>query len=186
MNEARSGPTSFAELVEHVRGDFVANGRDVSRPGFRAMVVQRIGAYRRNVANPVARKPLGLVYRLGHRFVRNRYGIEIHATTRVGRRCHLAHQSAIVIHEHATIGDDCMIRQGVTLGQISGTAERDGAPTLGDRVEVGVGAVLIGPIRVGDDARIGPNAVVMRDVPAGATVMGPPAKVIGAAATSPS
>lgn len=178
MTGRASGPTSFAELVDHVRGDFDANGRDASRPGFRAMVVQRVGAYRRHVSNPLVRKPLGLLYRFGHRYVRNRYGIEIHATTRVGRRCFIAHQSAIVVHEWATIGDDCKLRQGVTIGQVSGTAARDGAPSIGDRVEIGVGAVIIGPVTVGDDVQIGPNAVVLRDVPSGATVMGPPAKVI--------
>lgn len=182
MTTTISGPTSFRDLIEHLSGDYDANGRDLSRPGFRAMVVQRVGAYRRNVANPVLRKALGLVYRVGHRTVRNRYGIEIHATTAVGRRCFIAHQNGIVVHEWATIGDDCKIRHGVTIGQLSGTSGRPGAPTIGDRVEIGVGAVVVGPVHIGDDACIGPNAVVLRDVPAGGTVMGPPAKVIAASA----
>lgn len=179
-----TGPQSFKDLVDHVRGDLAVNENDTSRPGFRAMVVQRVGAWRRTIENPVLRKPVGLAYRAGHRFVRNRYGIEIHGTTSVGRRCRIAHQNGIVIHEWATIGDDCLIRQGVTIGQVSGTADRAGAPTIGDRVEIGAGAMVIGPVTIGDDARIGPHAVVLRDVPDGATAMGPPAKVIAADAAT--
>jgi serine O-acetyltransferase len=180
---APTGPRTVGELLEHVREDYEANGRDLSRPGFRAMAVQRLGAFRRNVGSPLARKPMGLTYRVLHKYVRNHYGIEIHATTTVGRRCVIAHQSGIVVHEEAVIGDDCKIRQGVTIGQVSGSGDRDGAPTIGDRVEIGVGAVVIGPITVGDDAMIGPNAVVVRDVPAGTVVMGPPARAVQAPAT---
>lgn len=176
--ETGSGPQTFAELVEYLKGDYRANGSEMSRPGFRAMAVQRVGAYRRHLDSPVARKPLGLLYGVAHRYVRNRYGIEVHATTAVGRRCFIAHQSGIVVHEDAVIGDDCKIRQCVTIGQISGSGERPGAPTIGDRVEIGAGAVVIGPITVGDDAVIGPNAVVLRDVPSGAVVSGPPARAL--------
>jgi serine O-acetyltransferase len=115
---------------------------------------------------------------------RNVYGIELSDRTRIGRRLRIAHQNGIVIHGQAVIGDDCVIRQGVTLGARGGgrgsrTGKVPGAPHLGDRVEIGVGAVLAGPIRIGDDVVIGPNAVVMTHVPAGAIVSAPPARVIG-------
>jgi serine O-acetyltransferase len=177
-DRAPAGPRTASELLQHLRDDYRANGSNLSRPGFRAMAVQRLGAYRRNVSSPLLRKPLGLTYRLAHRYVRNHYGIEIHATTQIGRRCFIAHQNGIVVHEWAVIGDDCLIRQGVTIGQVAGTADRPGAPILGDRVEVGVGAVIIGPVTIGDDVLVGPNAVVVRDVPAGSVVMGPPARSI--------
>jgi serine acetyltransferase len=80
-----------------------------------------------------------------------------------------------VISPFAQIGDDCVIRQGVTIGQHA----RDGrAPILGDKVNVGAGAVLIGPIRVGNGAIIGPNVVVTRNVPDGATLFAQPPRVI--------
>lgn len=185
MSTDGARPVGARELVDRLRSDYRANGSDWTRPGFRALAIQRVGAFRHGKPAWV-RKPLGVVYRIGHRYARNRYGIEVHDTTVIGERFHIAHQHGIVIHEHATIGDDCMVRQGVTIGQLSGRGRREGAPTLGDRVQVGVGAVIVGPVHIGDDARIGPLALVMRDVPAGASVSGPPAKVFRAEQTTTS
>lgn len=175
---ASDGPRDLRGLLDRVHDDYRANGRSLSRPGFRAMAVQRFGAYGLGLRNRVARKAVRTAYRAAHRYVRNHYGIEIHASTVIGERCFIAHQSGIVIHEHARIGSDCKIRQGVTIGQMSGTARRPGAPVLGDRVEVGAGAVVVGPVTIGDDVMIGPNAVVVRDVPSGSAVMGPPPKIV--------
>lgn len=169
---------AFRALGDRLREDYVANGSSFSRPGFRAMIVHRIGAYGLTVRNRFGRAAVGHVHRVAHHFVRNHYGIEIHATTRIGRRCFIAHQHGIVLHPDARIGDDCKLRQGVTIGQLSGRTEREGAPVIGDRVEIGVGAVIVGPISIGDDVIVGPNAVVLRDVPAGAVVTGQPAKAL--------
>ena len=79
-------------------------------------------------------------------FVRNVYGIQLSPQTQIGRRLRIVHQHGIVIHKSAVIGDDCLIRHGVTIGAARGP----GAPRLGDRVEVGAGAVLVGNIRIGD------------------------------------
>jgi len=94
----------------------------------------------------------------------------------------LPHPNGVVIHEEAVIGDDCMIMQQVTVGMIA-----DGeVPRIGNRVYVGAGAKIIGKLTIGDDARIGANAVVLADVPAGATAVGIPAKPVtgGGAALS--
>jgi serine O-acetyltransferase len=163
-------------LMTLIREDWVASGRHWDRPGFRAVAVHRFGNWVMTQGR-IVRSPLYRVYRILFRFVRNYYGIELPLTTRVGRRCSIGHQSGIVIHPRAEIGDDCVIRQNVTIGAAS-EGRIHQAPRLGHRVEVGAGAVIIGRVRIGDGARIGPNAVVMTDVPAGAVVFAPASRVI--------
>jgi len=100
-------------------------------------------------------------------------GVEIHPAARIGREFFVDHGSGVVIGETATIGDRVTLYQGVTLG---GTGFQRGKrhPTLGDNVTVGSGAKLLGPIDVGDGAKVGANTVVVEDVPPGATVVGNP------------
>ncbi len=104
-------------------------------------------------------------------------GIEIHPGAVIGRRFFIDHGMGVVIGETAVIGDDCTLYHGVTLG---GTTWKKGKrhPTLGNNVVVGAGAKILGPILVGDNARVGSNSVVVRDVPAGATVVGIPGRII--------
>ncbi len=104
-------------------------------------------------------------------------GIEIHPGARIGRRFFIDHGMGVVIGETAEIGDDCTLYHGVTLG---GTSWEKGKrhPTLGRDVVIGAGAKVLGPIHIGDGARIGSNAVVIKDVPAGATVVGIPGRVV--------
>ena len=104
-------------------------------------------------------------------------GIEIHPGAKIGRRLVIDHGMGIVIGETAEIGDDCLLYQGVTLG---GTGKEIGKrhPTLGNNVMVGSGAKVLGPFRVGNNARIAANAVVLREVPEGATVVGVPGRIV--------
>jgi serine O-acetyltransferase len=106
-------------------------------------------------------------------------GIEIHPGAVIGRRFFIDHGMSVVIGETAVIGDDVTLYHGVTLG---GTSWEKGKrhPTLCDRVVVGAGAKVLGPVTVGAGARIGSNAVVTRDVPAGATAVGIPARIFNA------
>jgi serine O-acetyltransferase len=107
-------------------------------------------------------------------------GIEIHPGARIGRRFFIDHGMGVVIGETAEIGDDCTLYQGVTLGGTTWQkAKRH--PTLGNNIVIGAGAKILGPIRIGDDARIGSNSVVVKDVPAGATVVGIPGRVVASA-----
>jgi len=104
-------------------------------------------------------------------------GIEIHPGATIGRRFFIDHGMGVVIGETAVIGDDCTLYHGVTLG---GTTWKKGKrhPTLGNNVVVGAGAKILGPILIGDNARIGSNSVVVRDAPAGATVVGIPGRIM--------
>ncbi len=105
-------------------------------------------------------------------------GIEIHPGCKIGRRFFIDHGMGVVIGETAEIGDDCTLYHGVTLGGTTWRKEKR-HPTLGNNVVVGAGAKILGPITVGDNARVGSNSVVVKDVPAGATVVGIPGRVIG-------
>jgi serine O-acetyltransferase len=104
-------------------------------------------------------------------------GIEIHPGARIGRRLFIDHGMGVVIGETAEIGDDCTLYHGVTLGGTSWRKEKR-HPTLGNNVVVGAGAKILGPILIGDNARVGSNSVVVREVPAGATVVGIPGRVV--------
>ena len=106
-------------------------------------------------------------------------GIEIHPGARVGRRVFIDHGMGVVIGETAEIGDDCTLYHGVTLGGTS-WAKGKRHPTLGQAVVVGAGAKILGPITIGDGAKVGSNAVVVKPVPAGATAIGIPARLVEA------
>jgi serine O-acetyltransferase len=115
--------------------------------------------------------------RLGSHIARWLTGIEIHPGARIGRRFFIDHGMGVVIGETAEIGDDCTLYHGVTLG---GTSWNKGKrhPTLGNDVVVGAGAKILGPIRIGDGVRVGSNAVVLKDIPPGSTVVGIPGRVV--------
>lgn len=105
-------------------------------------------------------------------------GIEIHPGAQIGKGLFIDHGMGVVIGETAEIGDNVTIYHGVTLG---GTGKEKGKrhPTVGNNVVIGTGAKILGPITIGDDAKIGANAVVLEDVPSRATAVGIPARIIG-------
>lgn len=170
-------------LREQIREDWLVHGRDWTKPGFRAVAVHRFGVWRMGIKPKLLRAPFSLLYRMLYRKVRNVYGIELPYSVKLGRRVIVEHQGCIVIHGNCVIGDDTIIRQGVTLG-LRHLDRLTEAPSLGKRVNIGAGAKLFGNITIGDDVNIGANAVVLSDVPSGATVVGIPAKVVKIAGQS--
>ena len=164
-------------LWQQLQEDWKAHGRDWTKPGFQAVAIQRFGVWRMSVKPILLRAPLSIFYRSLYRRVRNTYGIDLPYTVQLGRRVVIEHQGAIVIHGNSIIGDDCIIRQGVTLGNRYLDRPFE-APVLGDRVNVGAGAKILGQVHLYNDVNIGANAVVLKDVPAGETAVGIPAKVL--------
>lgn len=146
-------------------------------PGFQALVIYRL-----------SHALWGRGWRLAGRFVshlgRMLTSIEIHPGARIGIRCVIDHGSGVVIGETSIIGDDVTLYQGVTLGGTSpavdsrAQVDKKRHPTLEDGVIVGSGAQVLGPITIGQGARVGANAVVTRDIPRGVTAAGIPARVI--------
>ena len=139
-------------------------------PGFHALLVHRF-------AHWLWRARLRWLARLTSHVGRFLTGIEIHPGASVGSRFFIDHGMGVVIGETAEVGDDCTLYHGVTLG---GTSWSKGKrhPTLGNGVVVGAGAKILGPITIGDGARVGSNAVVVKNVPPGATAIGIPAHIV--------
>jgi serine O-acetyltransferase len=141
-------------------------------PGFHAVLLHR-GAHR------LYRRGWFTLGRVISQFSRTLTGIEIHPGAQIGRRFFIDHGMGVVIGETAEIGDDCTLYQDVTLGGTSLERGQKRHPTLGNDVIVSAGAQVLGPFRVGDGARIGAQAVVLKEVPDGATMVGIPARPTG-------
>lgn len=162
-------------LFAQIREDWIANGRDWTKPGFRTLAVHRFGVWRMGVRQPL-RAPLSILYRFLFRHCRNHYGIELPYSVQVGRQVVIEHQGGIVVHGASVIGDRCILRQNVTLG-IRRMDALDDAPILENGVQLGAGAVVLGRITLGAGALVGANSVVLHDVPAGALAIGVPAEI---------
>ncbi|MBB6122488.1 serine O-acetyltransferase [Sphingobium subterraneum] len=172
-----SSATGVPGLWTLIREDYRSHNRDWTLPGFRTLAVYRFGVWRMGVRFLPLRALFRIAYRAMFRHCRNVYGIELPYTARIGRGVIIEHQGGIVIHGNTVIGDNTIIRQGCTFGvrRIDRPGE---APVVGCNVNIGAGAALLGAIHVGDNAAIGANAVVLHDVPAGALVVGMPARVV--------
>jgi serine O-acetyltransferase len=139
-------------------------------PGFHAIVFHRIAHF-------LYKKKAFFLARFVSQAARSFTGIEIHPGAKIGKRLFVDHGMGIVIGETAEIGDNCTIYHGVTLG---GTGKEKGKrhPTIGNNVLISAGAKVLGPLTVGDNSRIGANAVVLDDVPADTTVVGVPGRAV--------
>lgn len=162
-------------MFVNVRADFAAHGRNWGSQGFWAMLVYRFGRWRYGVKPTVLRKLLSAVYKILFKLVQIVTGIELPCEVQLGHGFVIEHSGGIVISGYARFGNNCRIRNGVVIGLAR--IEEPGAPQLGDDVDVGAGAKLLGNIRIGNHVRIGANAVVIRDVPDHCTAVGVPAVI---------
>lgn len=161
-------------MFENLREDWVTYDRQWTRQGLWVMLVYRFGNWRYRISSRAIRLPFSILYKLLKLWSEILTGIDLPCEARLGRRFRIDHFGGIVISGDAVFGDDCVIRNGVTVG-LRHTGHR-GAPIIGNRVDIGAGAKVLGPIQVGDDVAIGANAVVITDVPANSIAVGVPAK----------
>jgi len=163
-------------FLEHVRGDFERNGRRLLNIAWWPLFVYRFGVWSLSLSQParfLTSKVYGLLYFIVHLLS----GTAIVREARIGEDLLLPHSGSIIIHPDAVVGDRCAIFHEVTLGA---TIEREGAPRVGDDVFIGPGAKILGPVAIGDGARIAANSLVLSDVPAGAHAIGVPARAFAA------
>ncbi|MDX1915338.1 MAG: serine O-acetyltransferase [Methylophilus sp.] len=143
--------------------------------GFWALQIYRFGHARFKYQFKLIRWPWAITHIILSKFSEVFFGVFIGPKAQIGRRFVIEHFGSIVIHGNTVIGDDCSVRQGVTIGNRQHNAPLD-APVLGSRVTVGAGAKILGKVVVGDDVDIGANAVVIKDVPSNHIAVGVPAR----------
>ncbi|MES2227574.1 MAG: serine acetyltransferase [Pseudomonadota bacterium] len=162
-------------MFTNIRADLRAHGGNFGAQGFWALVVYRFGRWRYGVRPLPLRKLCSLVYRILYKLVQIVTGIELPCEVELGRNFVIDHFGGIVVSGYARFGDNCRIRNGVVVG----LARTDDpcAPVIGDNVDIGAGAKVLGRIRVGNNVMIGANAVVTRDVPDDCIAVGVPAVV---------
>jgi serine O-acetyltransferase len=162
-------------MFDNICQDLRAHGGRWGAQGFWVMVVYRLGRWRYQVRPALLRKFFSLIYHLLFKFVQIVTGIELPCEAQVGRNFVIDHFGGIIVSGYAKFGDNCRIRNGVVVGLRRVDDKR--APVIGDNVDIGSGAKLLGPIRIGNNVLIGANAVVMMDVPDNSIAVGVPAVV---------
>ena len=162
-------------MFAHIRDDLRAHGGRLGAQGFWAMVVYRLGRWRYGVRPVLLRKAFSLVYWIAYKWVQIVTGIELPCEVEVGRNFVIDHFGGIVVSGYARFGDDCRIRTGVVVGLAR--VDDPCAPQIGNNVDIGAGAKVLGRITIGNNVLIGANAVVVRDVPDDSIAVGVPAVV---------
>lgn len=139
------------------------------------MVVYRFGRWRYRLRPALIRKPFSILYHILYKFIQIVTGIDLPCEVEIGRNFVIDHFGGIIVSGYAKFGDDCRVRNGVVVGLRR--IDETGAPMIGNNVDIGAGAKLLGPIRIGDNVFIGANAVVLSDVPSNSIAVGVPAIV---------
>ena len=160
-------------MFENIRADLRAHSGDWAAQGFWVMLVYRFGRWRYGVRPALLRKLLSLVYKVLYKLVQILTGIELPCEVVIGRNFVIDHFGGIVISGYAQFGDDCRIRNGVVVGLKN--VHEPIAPVIGNNVDIGAGAKVLGNIRIGNNVVIGANAVVLIDVPDNSLAVGVPA-----------
>jgi serine O-acetyltransferase len=162
-------------MFENIREDLKAHDGYWGAQGFWALMVYRFGRWRYRIRPRWVRMPFSLIYRVLFKYIQIVTGIELPCEVEIGRNFVIDHFGGIVISGYAKFGDNCRIRNGVVVGLQRIQDPR--APRLGDNVDIGAGAKILGSIVIGNNVVIGANAVVISDVPDDSIAVGVPAIV---------
>jgi serine O-acetyltransferase len=162
-------------LLALLAEDFRTHGSDPLAAGFWALAVHRLGNWRMGVRRHMLRAPLSVLYTIARQAVVAAWGMDLPYNSRIGRRVRFNHHGCVFVGAW-NIGDDVHFHHSVTIGLVRRGSKK--APIIGNRVEIGPGACIVGEIEVGDDCYIGPNTVLAQSIPAGTTVLGVPARTV--------
>ena len=163
-------------MFDNIRQDLATYEGDWSCQGFWVMTVYRFGRWRYTVRPAIIRKFFSLLYKISFKWIQVLTGIELPCEVTVGRNFRIDHFGDIIISGYARFGDNCIVRNGVTVGLKN--LEVKAAPQIGNNVNIGAGAKILGPITIGNNVDIGANSVVISDVPDNSLAVGIPARII--------
>ena len=171
-NENPSGMS----LLGLLREDLQTHDNDLLAQGFWAIAVHRYGNWRMGISNKILRLPFTIAYKILYKIVEWTCGISLAYTVKVGRRVHIWHHGGMIFGARE-IGNDVHIRQNTTFGVARRGDPRWLKPVIGDRADIGTGAVIVGALTIGHDAVVGANTVVTKDVPPNHIAVGVPAVI---------
>ena len=162
-------------MFNHIKQDLKNYQGDWAAQGFWVMLVYRFGRWRYTIENVLIRKICSFIYKFMYKFVQILTGIEIPCEVEMGDNFLIDHFGGIVISGYAKFGDNCRLRNGVVVGLKNVTEPC--APQIGNNVDIGAGAKILGNIKIGNNVYIGANSVVLTDVPDNAIAVGVPAVI---------
>jgi serine O-acetyltransferase len=162
-------------MFENIKADLKSYHGDYGAQGFWVMVVYRFGRWRYGVRPALLRKIFSFIYKILYKLMQILTGIELPCEADIGKNFIIDHFGGIVVSGYAKLGDNCRIRNGVVIGLKN--VEEIGAPVIGNNVDIGAGAKVLGKITIGNNVLIGANAVVISDVPDNSIAVGVPAVI---------
>ena len=162
-------------MFENIKADLSTYQNDWTAQGFWVMLIYRFGRWRYGIRRTLLRKVFSLIYKVLYKFIQIITGIELPCEVDLGKNFMIDHFGGIIISGYAKFGDNCRIRNGVVVGLKN--IEEKVAPQIGNNVDIGAGAKLLGNIKIGNNVNIGANAVVLSDVPDNAIAVGVPAVI---------
>lgn len=162
-------------MFDNIKADLKSYQGDFGAQGFWVMVVYRFGRWRYGVRPALLRKIFSFIYKILYKMMQIVTGIELPCEADIGNNFIIDHFGGIVVSGYAKLGDNCRIRNGVVIGLKN--VEEIGAPVIGNNVDIGAGAKVLGKITIGNNVLIGANAVVISDVPDNSIAVGVPAVI---------
>ena len=162
-------------MFENIKADLKSYQGDFGAQGFWVMVVYRFGRWRYGVRPASLRKIFSFIYKIMYKLMQILTGIELPCEADIGKNFIIDHFGGVVVSGYAKLGDNCRIRNGVVIGLKN--VEEVGAPVIGNNVDIGAGAKVLGKITIGHNVLIGANAVVISDVPDNSIAVGVPAVI---------